>query len=144
MPRRLPPNGDNAPRGGPRSRGIEKKSYMTRDASRRLRLAKTAARECLKGGGSVEQAAAAAQAYGTPAGDDSDGSEDSDEPEEEEEDHDQELSTAVEGQLSVSERSQTAASASADVDETARQALPKEASQDGEADASGSALPELT
>ena len=117
---------------------------MTRDASRRLRLAKTAARECLKGGGSVEQAAAAAQEYGTPAGDDSDGSEDSDEPEEEEEDHDQELSTAVEGQLSVSERSQTAASASADVDETARQALPKEASQEGEADASGSALPELT
>ena len=41
-------------------------------------------------------------------------------------------------------RSQTAASASADVDETARQALPKEASQEGEADASGSALPELT
>ena len=120
---------------------------MTRDASRRLRLAKRAARECLAGGGSAEQAAAAAQAYGTPCGDDSDASEDSDDPVEEEEDHEQELSAAVEGQLSVSERSPTAASASADVDEVtlaARQALPEEVSQEGEADASGSALPELT
>ena len=50
---------------------------MTRDAARRLRLAKRAARDCLAQGGSSAQAAAAAQAFGTPCGEDSDTSDDS-------------------------------------------------------------------
>ena len=40
---------------------------MTRDASRRLRLAKRAAKKVLASGGSLAEAAAAAQEYGTPA-----------------------------------------------------------------------------
>ena len=47
-------------------RGIEKKKgpYMTGDACRRLRLAKQAARAVLKAGGSVSDAANAAQNFG--------------------------------------------------------------------------------
>ena len=82
---------------------------MTRDAVRRLRSAKRAARECLARGGSAEEAASAAQAFGTPCGDDSDASDDSEqgeaEEEEEEEDESQEatLSAAIEGQLRVAD-----------------------------------------
>jgi hypothetical protein len=54
--------------------GIEKKTYMTNDEAKRLRLAKKAARVVLRSGGSTEAAAAAAQAYGTPCDDNSEAS----------------------------------------------------------------------
>ena len=79
MPRRRPPNPD-APASA-RLRGIEKKAYMTRDAARRLRQAKRAARAVLTDGGTAEQAAVAAQSFGTPCegeSSDEDESEDSD------------------------------------------------------------------
>jgi hypothetical protein len=43
--------------------GVEKK-YMTRDAAKRLRLARRAASAVLAGGGSSAEAAAAAQTFG--------------------------------------------------------------------------------
>ena len=105
MPRRRPPNPDAPEKSSARRRGgIEKKSYMTRDAARRLRLAKRAARDCIASGGSIEQAAAAAQAFGTPCdGSDSDGSDDSDAGSDVEIDEAEELSNAVEGQLHVAD-----------------------------------------
>ena len=73
--------GDATPRG---RRGAIEKSFMTRDASRRLRLAKKAAKTCLAAGGSAEAAAAVAQAFGTPAdggsSDDNDDDSDAEEP----------------------------------------------------------------
>ena len=41
-----------------------------RDSARRLRLAKRAAKDVIRGGGSAQQAAAAAQAFGMPCEDD--------------------------------------------------------------------------
>ena len=54
----------------PPRRGIVKREspYMTRDAVRRLRLAKAAARACIAGGGTAADAAAAAQSFGAPCG----------------------------------------------------------------------------
>ena len=116
MPRRVPPNPD-APsssrgRGGPSSsRGIEKKTHMTRDAAKRLRLAKRAARECLASGGDAAAAALAAQQFGTPAGEQSDDEEEDgsdDDGADEEEDDEEEavepmLAQAVNGQLRIAE-----------------------------------------
>ena len=83
---------------------------MTRDAARRLRLAKRAARECLASGGDAAAAALAAQQFGTPAGEQSDDEEDgSDDEGAEEEDDDEEeavepmLAQAVKGQLRIAE-----------------------------------------
>jgi|MDSY01.2.fsa_nt_gb hypothetical protein len=63
-------------------------AYMTREAARRLRLAKSAAAAIRKKGGSEAQAAAAAQAFGTPC-DDGSGSDVSDGSESADEDDDQ-------------------------------------------------------
>ena len=52
------------PRRGPRATIEKNKNYMTRDAVRRLTLAKRAAKEVLASGGSAEAAALAAQQYG--------------------------------------------------------------------------------
>ena len=75
-----------------------------------MKLAKKAAKEVLSSGGNAEQAAAAAQAFGTPC-DDDDNSDDSDDSDAEpldavdeangEEDAEQVLSAAVEEQCSV-------------------------------------------
>lgn len=62
----MPPRARRAS-GGASSRvhgGVEKHTYMTRDAYRRLKLAKQAAKAVLRNGGTAEAAAAAAQAYG--------------------------------------------------------------------------------
>ena len=66
-PRRRPPKDTDTPRGGAGLVGIQKSTYMTRDAARRLRLAKKAAKTVLAAGGTLSAAAAAAQAHGTPA-----------------------------------------------------------------------------
>ena len=71
---------------------------MTSGAAKRLRLAKRAAKDCLANGGSNAAAAAAAQAFGTPCGDNSDVSDD-------DEDHEQTLVSAVEEQLVVTDGS---------------------------------------
>ena len=79
MPRRVPPPRDqgalaSVARAAPKS-AIEKSAYMTRDAVRRLKMAKKAAKSILASGGTLADAAQAAQAYGTPAeGDNSDAS----------------------------------------------------------------------
>ena len=83
MPRRLQPTSDGGggtPRGrgrGTSRRGVEKQSYMTRDAARRLRLAKKAAKAVIAAGGTHLEAVAAAQAFGTPVGDEDDSNDDS-------------------------------------------------------------------
>ena len=51
----------------PRRGSIEKHCYMTRDAVKRLTLAKKAAAAVLQGGGSISEAAIAAQAFGSAA-----------------------------------------------------------------------------
>ena len=48
--------------------GVEKRTVMTRDAHRRLKLAKAAAKAVLAAGGTISAAAAAAQAYGERSG----------------------------------------------------------------------------
>ena len=79
-----------------RATSVRAVPYMTRDAARRLKSAKRAARAVLKAGGTVADAAAAAQAFGTPAdGADSDCSES-----DSSSGHDGELAQAV-TQLSV-------------------------------------------
>ena len=86
MPRRVPPSRDqgalaSVARAAPKS-AIEKSAYMTRDAARRLKLAKKAAKAVLSGGGTLSDAAQAAQAYGTPAeGENSDASDTGDDDE---------------------------------------------------------------
>eukprot|EP01051_Picozoa_sp_SAG22_P007024 SAG22_NODE_480_length_9955_cov_3.601258_2_plen_234_part_00 len=66
--------------------GKGKVEYMSRDAARRLKLAKLAAAEVLSVGGTAAQAAAAAQAFGSdPAGSSSDEEAEAEEEEEEEE-----------------------------------------------------------
>lgn len=69
---------------------------MTRDAARRLRLAKRAAVAVLKAGGTSEAAAAAAQAHGTPCAD-SDASDASEEDEASEDAEDETVLAAVDG-----------------------------------------------
>jgi len=63
----------------PRRGIVKERAFMTRDASRRLTLAKRAARAVLSAGGTMAVAAAAAQAFGTPCdGSGSDGGSGSD------------------------------------------------------------------
>ena len=67
MPRRVPPPRDQGKlatvaRAAPKS-AIEKSAYMTRDAVRRLKKAKKAAKSILVSGGTLADAAQAAQAY---------------------------------------------------------------------------------
>ena len=87
---------------------------MARDAVKRLKLAKRAARAVLSGGGSVDAAATAAQQFGTPAdgsdsdGDSDDGSQDGDVPDVEA------LASAVEGQLALAGSREPCAPASGD------------------------------
>ena len=93
MPRRVPPPRDQGKlatvaRAAPKS-AIEKSAYMTRDAVRRLKKAKKAAKSILVSGGTLADAAQAAQAYGTPAeGDNSDASDTGDDDELSEQVHD--------------------------------------------------------
>lgn len=106
MPRRKPPDREA---GAFASLGIRsatgktiEKSYMSRDASRRLRLAKRASKQCIAAGGSLAQAAAAAQAFGTPC--DSASSDGSGGDEEDDDDGDaQVLVDAVSGQMNVAD-----------------------------------------
>jgi hypothetical protein len=61
------------PKGAIGKRVPDAPQYMTRDAARRLRLAKGAAAEVLAAGGGIAAAALAAQAFGSdPGGSDSD------------------------------------------------------------------------
>lgn len=95
-----------------RGAGVQKSTYMTRDAARRLKLAKRAAAAVLASGGPLEAAASAAQQFGTPAGDGSDteASEGSDgegddargDARDDARDDAQALACAVEAQLAVS------------------------------------------
>ena len=86
MPRRVPPPRDQGKlatvaRAAPKS-AIEKSAYMARDAVRRLKKAKKAAKSILANGGTLADAAEAAQAYGTPVeGENSDASDTGDDDE---------------------------------------------------------------
>ena len=94
-------------RRGPQSRGARATPYMTRDAARRLRSAKRAARGVLQGGGTAAEAALAAQAFGTPAdggesGDESDSAQASADDEEDDDDDEVDAAELAAAELSVS------------------------------------------
>ena len=94
-------------RRGPQSRGARATPYMTRDAARRLRSAKKAARGVLQGGGTAAEAALAAQAFGTPAdggesGDESDSAQASADDEEDDDDDEVDAAELAAAELSVS------------------------------------------
>ena len=147
MPRRVPPNPD-APsssrgRGGPSSsRGIEKKTHMTRDAARGCASQSAAASASPP---ATAAAALAAQQFGTPAGEQSDDEEDGSDDEGADEDEDGEeeavepmLAQAVNGQLRIAEAPE------ADAPEVASTEGGLAAAAAAGASASGEAMVELS